>query len=108
MAVLPGDSIGPEVITESIQTFTTLAHVHEGDAQTMGTRVGINGFGRVGRQSLKAMLELHPDELEVVAVNDITDTQTHAQGNRKGPPYHSLPLLSLQIRLHLWPLPRRS
>jgi len=50
----------------------------KGDAQTMGTRVGINGFGRVGRQSLKAMLELHPDELEVVAVNDITDTKTNA------------------------------
>ncbi len=61
----------------------------------MGTRVGINGFGRVGRQSLKAMLELHPDELEVVAVNDITDTKTNAQGNRKGPPCHSLPLLPL-------------
>jgi len=44
----------------------------------MVTRVGINGFGRVGRQSLKAMLELHPDELEVVAVNDITDTKTNA------------------------------
>jgi glyceraldehyde 3-phosphate dehydrogenase len=44
----------------------------------MGTRVGINGFGRVGRQSLKAMLELHPHELEVVAVNDITDTKTNA------------------------------
>ncbi len=50
----------------------------KGDAQTMVTRVGINGFGRVGRQSLKAMLELHPDELEVVAVNDITDTKTNA------------------------------
>jgi len=44
----------------------------------MRTRVGINGFGRVGRQSLKAMLELHPGELEVVAVNDITDTRTNA------------------------------
>jgi len=44
----------------------------------MRTRVGINGFGRVGRQSLKAMLELHPGELEVVAVNDITDTKTNA------------------------------
>jgi glyceraldehyde 3-phosphate dehydrogenase len=44
----------------------------------MATRIGINGFGRVGRQSLKAMLELHPDELEVVAVNDITDTKTNA------------------------------
>ncbi len=44
----------------------------------MTTRIGINGFGRVGRQSLKAMLELHPGELEVVAINDITDTKTNA------------------------------
>src|SRR5579883_2473416 len=44
----------------------------------MTTRIGINGFGRVGRQSLKAMLELHPQELEVVAINDITDTKTNA------------------------------
>jgi glyceraldehyde 3-phosphate dehydrogenase len=42
------------------------------------TRIGINGFGRVGRQSLKAILELHAGELEVVAVNDITDTKTNA------------------------------
>ncbi len=33
----------------------------------MATRVGINGFGRIGRQSLKAMLERYPRELEVVA-----------------------------------------
>src|SRR5947207_13215644 len=44
----------------------------------MTTRVGINGFGRIGRQSLKAMLERHPNDLEVVAVNDLTDTQTNA------------------------------
>jgi len=44
----------------------------------MVTRVGINGFGRIGRQSLKAMLERYPGELEVVAVNDITDTKTNA------------------------------
>jgi glyceraldehyde 3-phosphate dehydrogenase len=44
----------------------------------MTTRIGINGFGRIGRQSLKAILELHPYELEVVAVNDITDTKTNA------------------------------
>ena len=37
----------------------------------MTTRIGINGFGRIGRQTLKAMLERHPDELEVVAVNDL-------------------------------------
>ena len=43
----------------------------------MATRVGINGFGRIGRQTLKAILERHPD-IDVVAVNDITDTQTNA------------------------------
>ena len=44
----------------------------------MVTRVGINGFGRIGRQSMKAMLERYPRELEVVAVNDLTDTKTNA------------------------------
>src|SRR5438132_1182624 len=44
----------------------------------MATRVGINGFGRIGRQSLKAILERYPRELEVVAINDITDTKTNA------------------------------
>src|ERR1700692_2032458 len=44
----------------------------------MTTRVGINGFGRIGRQTLKAILERHPQDLEVVAVNDLTDTHTNA------------------------------
>ena len=44
----------------------------------MATRIGINGFGRIGRQVLRATLERHPDELEVVAVNDLTDDQTNA------------------------------
>jgi glyceraldehyde 3-phosphate dehydrogenase len=44
----------------------------------MVTRVGINGFGRIGRQSMKAMLERHPDTIEVVAINDLTDTKTNA------------------------------
>jgi glyceraldehyde 3-phosphate dehydrogenase len=39
----------------------------------MTTRVGINGFGRIGRQVLKAMRDYHPDKLEVVAFNDIGD-----------------------------------
>lgn len=43
----------------------------------MTVRVGINGFGRIGRQSLKAMLERAP-ELEVVAVNDLVDTELNA------------------------------
>jgi glyceraldehyde 3-phosphate dehydrogenase len=43
----------------------------------MAVRVGINGFGRIGRQSLKAILERAP-ELEVVAVNDLVDVPTNA------------------------------
>jgi glyceraldehyde 3-phosphate dehydrogenase len=42
------------------------------------TRIGINGFGRIGRQSLKAMLDRHPDALEVVAINDLAPTETNA------------------------------
>lgn len=44
----------------------------------MAIRVGINGFGRIGRQSMKAMLERYPRDIEVVAVNDLTDTKTNA------------------------------
>src|SRR5688572_32818034 len=43
----------------------------------MGVRIGINGFGRIGRQFMKAVLERHP-ELEVVAVNDLADPQMNA------------------------------
>jgi glyceraldehyde 3-phosphate dehydrogenase len=39
-------------------------------------KVGINGFGRIGRNVFRAMLN-HP-ELEVVAVNDLTDAKTLA------------------------------
>ena len=42
------------------------------------TRIGINGFGRIGRQTLKAMLERHPEDLEVVAINDLAPTATNA------------------------------
>ena len=41
-------------------------------------KVGINGFGRIGRQVLKAILERHPDTIEVVAVNDLGDAKTNA------------------------------
>ena len=44
----------------------------------MATRVGINGFGRIGRQVLKAIYERQAGKLEVVAVNDLTDTETNA------------------------------
>ncbi len=44
----------------------------------MTTRIGINGFGRIGRQVLRATLERHPDELEVVAVNDLAPPKANA------------------------------
>jgi glyceraldehyde 3-phosphate dehydrogenase len=42
------------------------------------TRIGINGFGRIGRQTLKAMIERAPERLEVVAINDLAPTATNA------------------------------
>ena len=44
----------------------------------MTTKIGINGFGRIGRQVLKGMLDFHGDNLEVVAINDLTDSDTNA------------------------------
>ena len=44
----------------------------------MVSGVGINGFGRIGRQVLRAIMERYPDKLEVVAVNDLADTATNA------------------------------
>lgn len=44
----------------------------------MATRVGINGFGRIGRQVLRAIIERHPDQLTVAAINDLTNAKTNA------------------------------
>jgi glyceraldehyde 3-phosphate dehydrogenase len=43
----------------------------------MTTRVAINGFGRIGRAYLRSVLDV--DDLEVVAINDVTATETLAQ-----------------------------
>ncbi|RMF26044.1 MAG: type I glyceraldehyde-3-phosphate dehydrogenase [Chloroflexi bacterium] len=44
----------------------------------MATKVGINGFGRIGRQVLKAMLDYYADDLDVVAVNDLFSPEINA------------------------------
>lgn len=41
-------------------------------------KVGINGFGRIGRQVLKAIIERYPGKMEVVAINDLYDVKTNA------------------------------
>jgi glyceraldehyde 3-phosphate dehydrogenase len=44
----------------------------------MAIRVGINGFGRIGRQVLRAAKLQNVADIEIVAVNDLTDTKTLA------------------------------
>jgi len=44
----------------------------------MAIRVGINGFGRIGRNVVRAARAMNASELEFVAVNDLTDTKTLA------------------------------
>ncbi len=44
----------------------------------MAAKVGINGFGRIGRLALKAIIQRCGDQLEVTALNDLTDAETNA------------------------------
>ncbi|MBI2357316.1 MAG: type I glyceraldehyde-3-phosphate dehydrogenase [Deltaproteobacteria bacterium] len=44
----------------------------------MQTRIAINGFGRIGRLCLRAMLERQKERLSVVALNDMADLKTNA------------------------------
>ncbi|HRF59232.1 MAG TPA: type I glyceraldehyde-3-phosphate dehydrogenase [Fimbriimonadaceae bacterium] len=44
----------------------------------MATRIGINGFGRIGRLSLRTLIERYKGAFDVVAINDLTDTKTNA------------------------------
>ena len=44
----------------------------------MTVKIGINGFGRIGRQVLRAINERHPNAIEVAAVNDLFDAATNA------------------------------
>ncbi len=44
----------------------------------MATKIGINGFGRVGRLTFRAISQNHRGRLEIAAINDLTDTKTNA------------------------------
>lgn len=44
----------------------------------MPVRIGINGFGRIGRQVLRAVEERYKGKLEVAVINDLVDTKTNA------------------------------
>jgi glyceraldehyde 3-phosphate dehydrogenase len=44
----------------------------------MATKIGINGFGRIGRCVLRSLVERKISDVEIVAINDLTDTKTLA------------------------------
>jgi len=44
----------------------------------MATKIGINGFGRIGRLTFRTITQRHKGELEIVAVNDLTNNKTNA------------------------------
>ena len=44
----------------------------------MTIKIGVNGFGRIGRQVTKALFELYRDDFDLVLVNDLTDSKTNA------------------------------
>ena len=44
----------------------------------MAVKVGINGFGRIGRITFRAITEKYGDSIDVVAINDLSDPKTNA------------------------------
>jgi glyceraldehyde 3-phosphate dehydrogenase len=57
----------------------------------MAVKVGINGFGRIGRLVLRAILAKYPNDIEVVAINDIVDARTNAHLLKYDTNYRTLP-----------------
>ena len=57
----------------------------------MATIIGINGFGRIGRQVFRAIHENHKGRLEVAAINDLADTKTNAHLLRHDTNYGAFP-----------------
>jgi len=55
----------------------------------MATRIGINGFGRIGRLAFRAIKQRRGDELEVVAINDLCDCETNAHLLKRDSTYGS-------------------
>jgi glyceraldehyde 3-phosphate dehydrogenase len=75
MAGVPSASATPHFDSRGRSPYGERAQVAK--EHVMAVRVGINGFGRIGRQSLKALIERTPD-VEVVAINDLVETSLNA------------------------------
>jgi glyceraldehyde 3-phosphate dehydrogenase len=57
----------------------------------MTTKIGINGFGRIGRLVLRTINQRHPDSLAVVAINDLFAPETNAQLFKRDSTYGKYP-----------------
>jgi len=57
----------------------------------LATRIGINGFGRIGRLGLRAINQRYNGKLEVVVANDLTDAKTNAHLFKYDTNYGSYP-----------------
>jgi glyceraldehyde 3-phosphate dehydrogenase len=57
----------------------------------MAIRVGINGFGRIGRQVVRAIREKYPQDIDIVAFNDLGDLETMAHLFRHDSNYGNYP-----------------
>ena len=66
----------PELLATALQLALAQSRV-VGEGSHMTVRVGINGFGRIGKSFLRAAIDQGAD-LEVVAVNDVTTPEVHA------------------------------
>jgi glyceraldehyde-3-phosphate dehydrogenase/erythrose-4-phosphate dehydrogenase len=59
--------------------------------RSMPTKIGISGFGRIGRLALRALLARHKEDLDVVAINDMADLPTNAHVFRYDSTYGPYP-----------------
>ena len=66
----------------------------ESQGEDMAVKVAINGFGRIGRNVLRAIIESSRNDIQVVAINDLGPVETNAH--------------LLRYRFRAWPLPWRS
>src|SRR5690606_16818372 len=72
-----------ESISRSTWSLEPAAHSLTGGNREMPIKVGINGYGRIGRNVLRALYEANRQkEIQIVALNDLGDAQTNAHLTR--------------------------
>jgi glyceraldehyde 3-phosphate dehydrogenase len=71
--------VGAELGKATSPRATGVAGSHAIGDHVMSVRIGINGFGRIGRDYLRYVLAAKDTDLEVVAINDVTDATTVAR-----------------------------